>query len=850
MTNRPRQQGLLARLFVPSLASAAVHLGLLGVVLAATVTIASRPGERPRLTDVAIAPAPMTEAPQVEPDDSPEFASVAGATPSPQAAPAPELTGRATSVARQAPPTLAQPRSAVVAATSDTPPPRAVSFAGVSAQAARRVVYVVDASGSMVSSYAFVRARLAQSIARLSPTQHFQVILVRGTPDGTSDVQLLPGDGGSDPLLRALPSTREAAIARLREVVVSGRSDPIAGLERALTLEPRPDVVFFLARGFQRSGPNAEWGGGVESTLASLDRLNPRSRRSGLRPVVIKTIQFLEDDPTGLMSAIADAHGDGPGSFRVLLLDDLADEGADDQAIPRATRQEAQIRRAREILRSLGADDLHVLYGLALPDQFSRVQNAVQQARQALVDVGDDPAADSLAARATLLDAALRDDAAAAAQAAELLEAIFVVDADADAARRLMLAHALALAGKRDEARSVADALASDIGVLGLPDPLAEELGLLRSRFDLGSSIAPADDWAQLVAEAHARRMLGDPATRPRAFDPLLAWAAREQRREPIVWRLIAAATDKLELDAFPDPVLFARGMGLSPDRPREALELLLRLADRNAAAAEASVLREALWESAVLARDLSDQRASTLLERFATTWPRDGRSTDALIVALDLTPDNEPARRAALLSHLVDAAADHSSVDAWRLELASHLDASAALRVLGDIPANSEAAPPAANLAWSLLESADDPAGLSSGIALLDRLADARAGALRRRLARALLPGDPAGALDAITPLAARDAELNLLRAQALLGVGRRDEGLSILESQAATLSPDRPEHWQVWTMLLETIAPDSSQADALRAHLFRLRLIDPDLGGDPWRARLENLAAAPPDS
>lgn len=850
MTDRPRQQGLLARLFVPSIASAGVHLGLLALVLAATVTIASRPGERPRLTDVAIAPAQLSEEPQVEPDSPPEPAYAGGTAPSPQAAPAPELTGRTTSVARQAPPTLAQPRSAVVAAASDSQPQRAVSFAGVSAQAARRVVYVVDASGSMVSSYAFVRARLAQSITRLSPTQSFQVILVSGLPEGGSDVRMLPVEGRSDPLLRAMPSTRENAIARLREVVVSGRSDPIAGLERALTLEPRPDVVFFLARGFQRSGPNSEWGQGVESTLASLDRLNPRSRRTGLRPVVIKTIQFLEDDPTGLMSAIADAHGDGPGSFRVLSLDDLADEGADDDALPRATRQEAQIRRAREALRSLGADDLHVLYGLPLPDQRARVQQAVQQVREALADVGDDPAAGSLAARAGLLDAALRDDAIAAAQAAEKLEALFVVDADADAARRLMLAHALALAGRPDQARSVADALGSDIGVLGLPDALSEELGLLRSRFELGSTLAPADDWAQLAAEASARRLLSDPATRSQAFDALLAWAARDQRREGLAWRLIAAATDPLQLDVFPAPVLFARGMGLATDRPREALELLVQMADRSARADEAPVIREALWEAAVLARDQSDPRASALLERFATTHAKDARAIDALVVALDLTPDDQPERRVALLSHLIDAASDHPSANAWRLELAPQLDTPAALRVLGDIAANSDAAPPAASVAWKLLESADDPDLLASGIALFDHLGDARAGALRRRLGRAFLPDDPAAALRALEPLTSRDAELNLLRAQALLGVGRRDEALAIFESQAAALPPDRPEHWQAWTLLLEAIAPDAAEADALRAHLFRLRLLDPELGGDPWRKRLENLAAAPPDS
>jgi hypothetical protein len=34
--------------------------------------------------------------------------------------------------------------------------------------------------------------------------------------------------------------------------------------------------------------------------------------------VVIKALQFIEDDPTGTMRAIADLHGDGEGSYRIV----------------------------------------------------------------------------------------------------------------------------------------------------------------------------------------------------------------------------------------------------------------------------------------------------------------------------------------------------------------------------------------------------------------------------------------------------------------------------------------------------------------------------------------------------
>jgi hypothetical protein len=97
-----------------------------------------------------------------------------------------------------------------------------------------------------------------------------------------------------------------------------GRSDPLSGLSRAIAL--KPDVVFLLSRNIRRTGTETQSG---EDLLTQLDRLNPKSSRTGQRPVVIKTIQFIDDDPTGLMQAIAVDHGDGNGSYRVMSIADL-----------------------------------------------------------------------------------------------------------------------------------------------------------------------------------------------------------------------------------------------------------------------------------------------------------------------------------------------------------------------------------------------------------------------------------------------------------------------------------------------------------------------------------------------
>jgi hypothetical protein len=90
-------------------------------------------------------------------------------------------------------------------------------------------------------------------------------------------------------------------------------------------IEFDPDAIFLLSRSIRRSSGDREgvWGRGPHETLAELDRLNPRNPITGRRAVVVKAIQFLEEDPTGTMQNIGTEHGDGPGSYAVLTLQAL-----------------------------------------------------------------------------------------------------------------------------------------------------------------------------------------------------------------------------------------------------------------------------------------------------------------------------------------------------------------------------------------------------------------------------------------------------------------------------------------------------------------------------------------------
>jgi hypothetical protein len=189
------------------------------------------------------------------------------------------------------------------------------SFAGVEASPARRIVYLVDASGAMTSSLKFVKEELTRSAARLNEEQSFQVIVFR-TPVGSSSVELsyFSVNGGSPSMTQATRRAKIALANWLPQVRPGGKSEVLPALRAALS--DSPDLVFVLMRSINRSvGFDAE--SSNRAVLDALEGLNPKDAQ-GHRPARIKTIQFLDDDPTGLLQEIARHHGDGAGSYRLV----------------------------------------------------------------------------------------------------------------------------------------------------------------------------------------------------------------------------------------------------------------------------------------------------------------------------------------------------------------------------------------------------------------------------------------------------------------------------------------------------------------------------------------------------
>jgi hypothetical protein len=212
--------------------------------------------------------------------------------------------------------------SGAAAALEHTPTGAGVAFAGLTAQGeqARTVVYVIDASGPMISSITDVFDEVNRSVGALLPTQRFGVVIFRDNGAGAKTALF-------DSELRESSARNRDLLKRwLAGITATGRSNPMDGLRAALALKPQ--VVFLLSRSITRTGGGV-WDRGPQATLEELDRLNPQvtaADGSKARATLIKTIQFQEPDPTGVMQQIAQRHGsrtaDGP-AYRVLKREEL-----------------------------------------------------------------------------------------------------------------------------------------------------------------------------------------------------------------------------------------------------------------------------------------------------------------------------------------------------------------------------------------------------------------------------------------------------------------------------------------------------------------------------------------------
>ena len=182
-----------------------------------------------------------------------------------------------------------------------------IEFMGLDAVAAKRIVYVVDASGSMLLHLSSVISELERSIRQLHPKQEFGIIFFQ-----QESAIYVPPKGKLQP---ASGQNIEKAIRWIRQsgkVIPSGSSNPMTAIKAGMRL--KPNVMYLLSENITGDGKYAV---SPNVILESLDALNPIDLETGIRRVQINCIQYLTQDPSGTMERIASIHG-GTGGYTLI----------------------------------------------------------------------------------------------------------------------------------------------------------------------------------------------------------------------------------------------------------------------------------------------------------------------------------------------------------------------------------------------------------------------------------------------------------------------------------------------------------------------------------------------------
>jgi len=298
-----------ARRVGPWLASIMLHILMITLGFLVTWTVVSMRSDESPAVIVADFDAPAFEPVSVSPGqsaqvDSPrvpdrvrpeQMMDAVGASPSPD-----EALDWISDAAPQSPSTPFAPQRADGRA----------EFMGLSATNARRIVYVVDASGSMITWMQTVIDGLIRSLDGLTPEQDFTVMFSQG-----DRVLIVPP---TNQLHIANDKNKLRAVQWIDEQVIpGGSSNPIKAIENALRLNP--DVVFLLSTNITGRGIYEI---DQQQLLNRLEELNPENPETGRRQSRINCIQFLDPDPLQTLKKIAARHG-GPNGYKFVDREEL-----------------------------------------------------------------------------------------------------------------------------------------------------------------------------------------------------------------------------------------------------------------------------------------------------------------------------------------------------------------------------------------------------------------------------------------------------------------------------------------------------------------------------------------------
>lgn len=146
---------------------------------------------------------------------------------------------------------------------------------------AARIVYLIDASGSLIDTLPFIQKQLQQTLGELRPEQSYAVLFFAG-----NRVLEAPPVGMKSATGRAVQVTSQWIDPASGKVIASGRPHPDAAIRRALAYQP--DAVILLSDGLTGRGDRA---------IAERARLLTLVDTANTAGVVFHTLQVRRPDP-------------------------------------------------------------------------------------------------------------------------------------------------------------------------------------------------------------------------------------------------------------------------------------------------------------------------------------------------------------------------------------------------------------------------------------------------------------------------------------------------------------------------------------------------------------------------
>ena len=154
-----------------------------------------------------------------------------------------------------------------------------------------RIVYICDASGSMMSKMDLLKLELDKSVEQLQPVQAFDVIFFQdslGNPNSQIDL--------SPDLMMATAGNKKKLYTFLQDIVGQSSTHVIPALTTAFNLPTRPELIYLLTDGAFED----------EGSAAVIDAINSLNAQ---KKVKVNTILFVfvakDIDPDELKEASA-----------------------------------------------------------------------------------------------------------------------------------------------------------------------------------------------------------------------------------------------------------------------------------------------------------------------------------------------------------------------------------------------------------------------------------------------------------------------------------------------------------------------------------------------------------------